>query len=77
MKHFLRMGSEWLWLALVPALMCGLTAVAGAEQPSAAPPPPNVPRQIHPWGKFEVGAWKVLRATTESMEDGRQMVSVT
>ncbi|GIX02950.1 MAG: hypothetical protein KatS3mg112_1887 [Thermogutta sp.] len=76
-KHLLRIGCGRLWLALVPAVMCGLTAVAGAEQPSAALSPPNVPRQIHPWGKFEVGAWKVLRATTESMEDGRQMVSVT
>ncbi|MGB9687396.1 hypothetical protein [Thermogutta sp.] len=72
-----RVRTGWVWLVLVPAVTYGLTAVAVAEQPSASPHAPNVPRQLHPWGKFEVGAWKVLRATTESMEDGRQTVSVT
>lgn len=71
------MVSGWLPLILVPAIVWGVVTAAVAEQPSAAPPVPNVPRQIHPWGKFEVGAWKVLRATTESMEDGGRTVSVT
>lgn len=71
------MVSGWLPLILVLAIVWGVVTAAVAEQPSAAPPVPNVPRQIHPWGKFEVGAWKVLRATTESMEDGGRTVSVT
>lgn len=37
----------------------------------------SVPRRVHPWGQFEVGAWKVLRATTESFENGRQTTSLT
>ena len=37
----------------------------------------EVPRQIHPWGRFEPGAWKIIRATTESFEAGGQSVSVT
>lgn len=76
-KPGLPMVSGWLPLILVLAIVWGVVTAAVAEQPSAAPPVPNVPRQIHPWGKFEVGAWKVLRATTESMEDGGRTVSVT
>ncbi len=26
-----------------------------------------MPREVHPWGRFEVGAWRVVRATTESV----------
>jgi len=37
----------------------------------------EVPRQIHPWGRFEAGAWKIIRATTESFDAGGQSVSVT
>lgn len=37
----------------------------------------NLPRRIHPWGNFEPGAWKVLRATTESFDKDWVAGSVT
>lgn len=37
----------------------------------------EVPRLVHPWGRFEPGAWKIVRATTESFDSGRQSLSVT
>lgn len=37
----------------------------------------ELPRQIHPWGRFEPGAWKIVRATTENFEGGQNSISVT
>lgn len=37
----------------------------------------NLPRRIHPWGNFEPGAWKVLRAVTESFDKEGVAGSVT
>ncbi|MGQ9771411.1 MAG: hypothetical protein ACUVQG_12730 [Thermogutta sp.] len=37
----------------------------------------EVPRLIHPWGRFEPGAWKIVRATTESFDTTGQSLSIT
>ena len=37
----------------------------------------EVPRLIHPWGRFEPGAWKIVRATTESFDTRGQSLSIT
>lgn len=45
--------------------MFGLLALClGPVRPAAAA---DLPREIHPWGRFEVGAWKIVRATSESV----------
>ncbi len=43
-----------LWLA---------AAAAAAEQPD------SVSRRHHPWGRFEPGAWKLVRVTTQTLDE--------
>lgn len=45
-----------LWLA---------AAAAGAEQPGSV----SVSFQHHPWGRFEPGAWKLVRVTTQTLDE--------
>jgi len=52
-----------LWLAGVPA--------AGAE----AEQPVSVSRQHHPWGRFEPGAWKLVRVSTQTLDEQGVVVS--
>ncbi|HOP76351.1 MAG: hypothetical protein WBH86_09490 [Thermogutta sp.] len=56
---------------MVPLLVCIFTGWSGITLAV------DVPRQVHPWGRFEPGAWKIMRATTESFEGGAQSVSIT
>jgi len=42
---------------------------AGAEQPG------SVSRQHHPWGRFEPGAWKLVRVTTQTLDEQGLVVS--
>jgi hypothetical protein len=37
----------------------------------------RIARQHHPWGRCQVGAWKIVRVTTETFADGGAMTSVT
>ncbi|GAB6184967.1 hypothetical protein JCM17478_04690 [Thermopirellula anaerolimosa] len=39
---------------------CGLDRPIGAQE---------LPREIHPWGRFETGAWKIVRGTSESLSE--------
>ena len=41
-----------------------LASLASAQE---TPPPP--PPQLHPWGKFEPGAWKLVRVVTENFNE--------
>lgn len=50
------------------ALLIALFSRANGEE---------LPRQIHPWGRFEPGAWKIVRATTENFESGENSISAT
>jgi len=51
-----------LWLALV--------ACAGDC-------PGEITRQMHSWGRFQPGAWKLVRVVTETFDEGRAFPSVT
>ncbi|MEN6457396.1 MAG: hypothetical protein ABFC63_00490 [Thermoguttaceae bacterium] len=55
---------------LTLALFCPgvLSAVAG--EPDFSP-------RLHPWGRFEPGAWKVVRVLTETLDDRGQVVSTS
>ena len=35
--------------------------------PAGAVGAADLPREIHPWGRFEAGAWKIVRATSEGV----------
>ena len=47
-----------VWIIILSAL----TSSASAQDP---PPPP----QLHPWGRFEPGAWKLVRVVTENFNE--------
>ena len=34
-------------------------------------------RQRHPWGRFEPGAWKLVRVVTETLDERGQVVSTS
>ncbi|MBN2580060.1 MAG: hypothetical protein JXB10_13810 [Pirellulales bacterium] len=62
-----------IWfLALAGQILVGcLAAAEGSPADDAAPWPP----QIHPWGDFQPGAWKVVQLTTENYNDQGALVS--
>lgn len=37
----------------------------------------GVPPELHPWGRFRPGAWKLARVVTETFDEQGQLVSVT
>jgi hypothetical protein len=37
----------------------------------------GITRKHHPWGRFEVGAWKRVREVTETFDQSRAVVSIT
>lgn len=49
--------------------------VAGANLASAQQF--AVPLELHPWGRFEPGAWKSVRVITESLDQRGQVISVS
>lgn len=54
---------EIVRLLAMPALLA-LAAIAPAQtvtQPTTPPP------EHHPWGRFEIGSWKLVRVTTQSL----------
>jgi len=46
-------------------LFMGLLIMACLSGPAAAEETP-LPKQLHPWGSFEPGAWKLVRVVTET-----------
>jgi hypothetical protein len=44
-------------------------AVALMSFPAAAQQAPSLPAEMHPWGKFELGAWKRMRLITETYNE--------
>ncbi len=55
-------------LAKIKDVLIGASVVFCLVNPAVAqetPPPP----QIHPWGQFEPGAWKLVRVVTESFNE--------
>jgi len=54
----------WWALLVGLAFLCGPTAAQEATK--------EIPRAHHPWGRFEPGAWKLVRVHTETLdEEGR------
>lgn len=39
--------------------------------------PIGIARKHHPWGRFQPGAWKLVRVTTETFEDNAALISTT
>ncbi len=64
--------SKWEGRPWLVALLVGILTTSGGVTLAV-----EVPRQVHPWGRFEPGAWKIIRATTESFDASGQAVSVT
>jgi len=38
---------------------------------------PGLPPELHPWGRFRPGAWKLARVVTETFDEQGQLLSVT
>ena len=51
------------------ALLLALTACPGAKSAQFA-------RNQDPWGRFEPGAWKLVRVVTETFDEGRPISSM-
>ncbi|HIQ22491.1 MAG TPA: hypothetical protein EYH34_14805 [Planctomycetes bacterium] len=49
-----------------------LLSLAGLDGQAA-----GITRWHHPWGRFQPGAWKLVRVTTQTFEDSRTLVSLT
>jgi hypothetical protein len=47
---------------VIVAILCGFSRLAAAQDIP-------LPAQIHPWGKFEPGAWKIVRVYSESFNE--------
>ncbi len=74
---------------LAPALICAAcTATCLAQAPTpiptpvptpvpAANPKPAVTADLNPWGRFEPGAWKLVRVITETLDEKGQVVSTS
>jgi len=54
-------------MAILAAALLSMTVAA--QQAS------SLPAELHPWGKFEPGAWKRIRVTTESYNDQGTLAS--
>jgi hypothetical protein len=61
--------SSWV-IACLPVLLSILCAPTAADEL-------NLTRRHDPWGRFQPGAWKHVRATTESFGDDEPSESVT
>lgn len=57
-----------VWISLGIGLLAWQFADCPAQTVSAA-------RQRHPWGRFEPGAWKLVRVVTETLDDTGKVVS--
>lgn len=55
---------------VVAACSCALPCSIWAEQPA-------LPRENHPWGSFPVGAWKLVRTTSETLDGKGKVTNVS
>lgn len=68
---FVRLLVGWALLAVL-ATACGPIVVTAAE------PAEDVSmRAFHPWGRFQPGAWKMVRVVTETLDERGVAVSTT
>jgi hypothetical protein len=61
-------------MARIKSVLIGISIVFCLVSPAFAqetPPPP----QLNPWGKFEPGAWKLVRVVTESFSEQGSLAS--
>jgi len=56
----------WAWIALA-AISFGAFQTADAET--------LVPRNHHPWGRFEIGSWKRVSLVSETLNDKNEVVN--
>ncbi len=57
------------------ALVVAWAVVQGAAICWASPS--GITRPLHPWGRFEPGAWKITRVVTETFDEQGSLVSTT
>jgi hypothetical protein len=62
-----RLAVRMLPLALLLAAIC---AAGAAQEPRLAP-------TLHPWGRFEPGAWNIVHVVTETLNEQGQVVSTS
>jgi hypothetical protein len=65
--------------AIVRLRLCGIlifAALAAIAAPAVAQQTP-LPPELHPWGRFEPGAWKSVRVVTESLNEQGAIVSIS
>jgi hypothetical protein len=53
----------------ISTIMLLVWAVALMSFSAAAQQVPSLPPDLHPWGKFDLGAWKRIRMTTETYNE--------
>ncbi len=64
------MTIEPLWrVCLLAGAILAASACAAQE--------PDLPADQHPWGRFPVGSWKSVRVTTQTLDAGGNVASVT
>jgi hypothetical protein len=66
------MRSPCLSRPLLPALFAVAICMAARASGQQIIPPEH-----HPWGSFQVGSWKLVRTTSESLDSKGQVASVT
>lgn len=58
-------------------IVLNFAAWAGLAQMLWAAQTPGVPPELHPWGRFRPGAWKLARVVTETFDEQGQLTGVT
>ena len=54
-----------------------LPAEDKSSTPEPSAPAQALPPEAHPWGRFPVGSWKVVRLTTESLDEKGKVTSTS
>jgi hypothetical protein len=72
----LRVPEESLMSRLAIRAMTLLLGLAALCAPAIAQES-GLAAKLHPWGRFEPGAWKIVRVTTETLNDQDQVVSTS
>jgi hypothetical protein len=65
------------YLLLIAALAWALPALAQQPAGSAPAAAPAYPPDHHPWGRFPLGSWKLVRVTTETLDTLGRVANIT
>lgn len=62
-------------LTLLSVLTWAVAFSAVVWWPASAQAETIVPRDHHPWGRFEIGSWKKVRVETETLDENNRVIS--